>query len=1369
MLLFQLIIYLFPRVILIHCLIFRCIEIGFSFTSAIKFNSIFIEPYAYFVILLFILFADIITLAGINTGACQNCFMEFSSAEDMGAHLLGCRFTMSNQFKCLLCSVIEPTSHELNLHFSSAHSSRLNWTIRSLMDVLFRKPTDFGGQAGVAIAVTKEAGPAGDSAAELRDPCVANFENSESESDLDDLRTKIDSYLLRDDFHDTDYSAEDNTADSAAAPADHAKDAPNDKENVDNDQTESEIVTAVKASLTADQKAAENSPDKDMEKESLPVGDCLKVTSDEAIKNSDLNAEAADKGKGDRTTENKVDQNELANIEPSQEAQEKIDAATEPTSNTINVPFPNVKEPISSKQNSVCEPSIVQDTEIESATSVDQQSKQLSSVEPVPSCPDQKTCAGATLDEPATSTLPDPSTTPELQPAMLRLDSKLDDFFPGFDVISTDDVMDLVDIEPSLTPSVTASSSGKVDSLDYGLGKSEQEGESSAAVIDNIAINNDGEKENVIATCPVQSDTNETIVPVNPSCDNAIDRVGESQDNIEPKVEQKTSSFKEELPVDFTDKDTNRICELDETGISVDKERQELVGEPSIEEIAKHGPTRHQATKRKIPIYHNEPVFKKGPKIEGRNLPPRRPPSTIPPSLSTPPSGQDGPSRKFCQRKKFGSVKTKFVGKHITTKNTLVEVDDDAYSTLDFAIKEETPEQKLLVNNEQGNKEVIDTQHLQQKEQEQPQEPREEEIIKARQDKKNTALISTGDQKNMDRKNLVKSPSIPRQYLTSPSLNPKRHKLLPDEAEDNQNKLFFQKAEQAMLLDDVISMVLEKNKLLAAADRVFVKKERKEKAARMKRNKEKAIAQLQDKSVDNSTPSCPPEKQKQRGKRVDLEIKDNRGKSSLDTSDKLSNQRISLDITEKLNSEISVNASDVKVVTRTTVSEKDTKKDVNQSQVSQGKSSIAISSEKGIEADNISTESSARQTGRSVVYNKIDIEAQNTIAQGSDIEDPSIDDLKASMDSLKEMTETPDASTVTAAYETAEDEPETSNVSTVERSRRKNSRRDSSKLLRSPSAKRKPPSPVTRSIDASPPGKRRGRSRTSLPNSQTNEETPSAEKPTTDASEPGNEVDYEAVCVAAVKQLNAIKGSNVLTVQRHIVQDQKLRVSKQIVRLCLESAAVSGKLLQIESGRDSFFKFIPEASAVEQDTVSATGLSIQSDSFEVNSKNHLSRLSPPKILITDTDEEKSKPASIGDDVLSKASCLLAFPSTIQPATVTGKPESVPEVPEPVTEKDHLEQSQNAEFSDHSSEKVSKTKTQRTSESECSKTQDINSEKKDLQKKNFEEDDSEDSEADESVAGAEVDQEQSQENGGTDPSCPVCFRLEIAPCVFFSYW
>ena len=105
--------------------------------------------------------------------------------------------------------------------------------------------------------------------------------------------------------------------------------------------------------------------------------------------------------------------------------------------------------------------------------------------------------------------------------------------------------------------------------------------------------------------------------------------------------------------------------------------------------------------------------------------------------------------------------------------------------------------------------------------------------------------------------------------------------------------------------------------------------------------------------------------------------------------------------------------------------------------------------------------------------------------------------------------------------------------------------------------------------------------------------------------------------MAAVKQLNAIKGSNVLTVQRHIVKDQKLRVSKQIVRLCLESAAVSGKLLQIESGRDSFFKFIPEASAVEQDTVSATGLSIQSDSFEINSKNHLSRLSPPKILISD--------------------------------------------------------------------------------------------------------------------------------------------------------
>ena len=60
----------------------------------------------------------------------------------------------------------------------------------------------------------------------------------------------------------------------------------------------------------------------------------------------------------------------------------------------------------------------------------------------------------------------------------------------------------------------------------------------------------------------------------------------------------------------------------------------------------------------------------------------------------------------MCQRKKFGSVNTKFFGKNITTKASL-ELGDGAYSTLDFTAQD-TPNDVQKPETDPKTHEVID-------------------------------------------------------------------------------------------------------------------------------------------------------------------------------------------------------------------------------------------------------------------------------------------------------------------------------------------------------------------------------------------------------------------------------------------------------------------------------------------------------------------------------------------------------------------------------------------------------------------------------------------------------------------------------------
>ena len=68
-----------------------------------------------------------------------------------------------------------------------------------------------------------------------------------------------------------------------------------------------------------------------------------------------------------------------------------------------------------------------------------------------------------------------------------------------------------------------------------------------------------------------------------------------------------------------------------------------------------------------------------------------------------------------------------------------------------------------------------------------------------------------------------------------------------------------------------------------------------------------------------------------------------------------------------------------------------------------------------------------------------------------------------------------------------------------------------------------------------------------------------------------NEIDYEEMCINAVKQLAGSAGASVKDVHQLLTRSG-IRLHKPIVSLCLSSAAVSGKLEQVEAGGSSYYK-----------------------------------------------------------------------------------------------------------------------------------------------------------------------------------------------------
>ena len=73
------------------------------------------------------------------------------------------------------------------------------------------------------------------------------------------------------------------------------------------------------------------------------------------------------------------------------------------------------------------------------------------------------------------------------------------------------------------------------------------------------------------------------------------------------------------------------------------------------------------------------------------------------------------------------------------------------------------------------------------------------------------------------------------------------------------------------------------------------------------------------------------------------------------------------------------------------------------------------------------------------------------------------------------------------------------------------------------------------------------------------------------------EIDYEEMCINAVKQLAVSTGASVKDVHQ-LLTKSGIRLQKPIVSLCLSSAAVSGKLEQVEAGGSSYYKLGPDTS-----------------------------------------------------------------------------------------------------------------------------------------------------------------------------------------------
>jgi len=67
------------------------------------------------------------------------------------------------------------------------------------------------------------------------------------------------------------------------------------------------------------------------------------------------------------------------------------------------------------------------------------------------------------------------------------------------------------------------------------------------------------------------------------------------------------------------------------------------------------------------------------------------------------------------------------------------------------------------------------------------------------------------------------------------------------------------------------------------------------------------------------------------------------------------------------------------------------------------------------------------------------------------------------------------------------------------------------------------------------------------------------------------DIDYEEMCINAVKQLAVSTGASVKDVHQ-LLTKSGIRLQKPIVSLCLSSAAVSGKLEQVEAGGSSYYK-----------------------------------------------------------------------------------------------------------------------------------------------------------------------------------------------------
>ena len=120
--------------------------------------------------------------------------------------------------------------------------------------------------------------------------------------------------------------------------------------------------------------------------------------------------------------------------------------------------------------------------------------------------------------------------------------------------------------------------------------------------------------------------------------------------------------------------------------------------------------------------------------------------------------------------------------------------------------------------------------------------------------------------------------------------------------------------------------------------------------------------------------------------------------------------------------------------------------------------------------------------------------------------------------------------------------------------------------------------------------------------------------------------DYEGLVIDAIEQINDIFGSDRKSVRKFLNETKKINIPLKLVGLCLESAAVAGRLKQIERKGASFY-VIQEKEEQEQMNSSLDNSEVNITESCKKSEEELDNMELVKPALTTEKDEKESDAN----------------------------------------------------------------------------------------------------------------------------------------------